>query len=80
MLVPRPWHIRSPARYRNSLFVVVFASTSLVVDGESFELWWRTGSPIVLLGVALGAAVYAPTTVYGRALAISAMPTLRRPS
>ncbi len=62
------------------LFVMVFASTSLVVGGESFDLWWRTGGPIVLLGVALGAAVYAPTTVYGRALAISAMPTLRRPS
>ena len=60
------------------LFGVAFASASAVVGGETFDLWWRTGGPTVLLGVALGMAVYAPTTVYGRALAISAAPSLRR--
>ncbi len=60
------------------LFGVIFASTSLVVGGETFDLWWRTGGPTVLLGAALGAVIYARTSVYGRALAISAAPSLRR--
>ncbi len=62
------------------LFGIVFASASLVVGSETFDLWWRTGGPAALLGVALGAVVYTPTTVYGRALAISAIPPLRRRS
>jgi membrane protein DedA with SNARE-associated domain len=60
------------------LFGVAFASTLLVERDESFDLWWQTGGPIVLLGVALGVGIYALTTVYGRALAVSATPGFRR--
>ncbi len=62
------------------LFGIVFASTLLAVGSNPLSLWWWNGGPIVLLGVVLGALVYAPTTVYSRALAIAAIPTLRRPA
>lgn len=55
------------------LFGVVFAGASLVVRDETFDLWWRSGGPVVLLGVALGVAIYAPTTIYGRALALGSL-------
>ena len=40
--------------------------------------WWDTGGPLLLLALALGIFCYALTTVYGRALAILALPSLRR--
>jgi membrane protein DedA with SNARE-associated domain len=60
------------------LFATIFVSAPLVMRNESFGLWWQTGGPVVLLGIALGLIGYALTTVYGRALAIAVAPSLRR--
>jgi hypothetical protein len=60
------------------LFGPVFIAAPLVMRNEAFGPWWQTGGPVVLLGVALGVASYALTTVYGRALVFAAAPTLRR--
>ena len=60
------------------LFAVLFACALLAARGESFDdLWWQTSGPIVLAGIVMGTVAYAPTTAYGRALAISA-PSLKR--
>lgn len=40
--------------------------------------WWRDGGYLFLTIVALGLTSYALTTVYGRALAIAVLPSLRR--
>ncbi|MDQ3911544.1 MAG: VTT domain-containing protein [Actinomycetota bacterium] len=62
-----------------SLFGMIFGSTLLgFVREGSFSFWWQSGSLVVLLGDALGVVSYALTTVYGRALAIAVVPTLRR--
>lgn len=60
------------------LFGASFASVALTVRDETLDQWWQTGGPIMLLGGALGTVVYALTAVYGRALAIAAIPVLRR--
>jgi hypothetical protein len=58
---------------------MIFGSTLLgFVREGSFSFWWQSGSLVVLLGDALGVVSYALTTVYGRALAIAVVPTLRR--
>jgi membrane protein DedA with SNARE-associated domain len=60
------------------LLGAVFVPALLAVDIESIGLWWQSGGPIVLVGIALGAGSYALTVVYGRALAVAVAPTLRR--
>ena len=60
------------------LLGTIFVSTPLAVYDESLGLWWRSGGPVVLVGIALGVGSYASTTVYGRALVFAAMPTLRQ--
>ena len=60
------------------LLGTIFVSTPLAVYDESLGLWWRSGGPVVLVGIALGVGSYASTTVYGRALVFAAAPTLRR--
>lgn len=40
--------------------------------------WWMDGGPLLLLAIGLGTFIYALTTVYGRALAILVLPSLRR--
>ena len=60
------------------LLGTIFVSTPLAVYDESLGLWWRSGGPVVLVGIALGVGSYASTTVYGRALMFAAMPTLRQ--
>ena len=40
--------------------------------------WWYAGGPLLVLTLALGILVYALTVVYGRALAIALLPSLRR--
>ncbi len=60
------------------LFGTIFVSTFVVVGYESFELWWQTGGPIVLLGHLLGVGAYAITSVYGRSLAVAVVPTLSK--
>ncbi len=59
-------------------FGVVFLSSLLVEDAGSLRGWWETGGPIMLLGAAVGVVLYASTAVYGRALAITMAPSLRR--
>ncbi len=66
-----PWQMFGLALLAFGLFGTSFAFALLVAGDTSFELWWRTGGPIVLLGVALGIGIYALTTAYGRILAIS---------
>jgi hypothetical protein len=55
---------------------LIFSAASTGRD-DAFDLWWQTASPIVVLGIAWGIAVYALTAVYGRALMIAVAPALR---
>ena len=55
------------------MFGLIFASATFVRRDDAFDLWWQTGAPTVLIGIACGVAVYALTAVYGRALAIGAL-------
>jgi membrane protein DedA with SNARE-associated domain len=73
-----PWQTLGLALLTLSLLVIAFTVALLVARDATFELWWRTGGPVVLLGVALGTGVYALTTAYSRALAISVTRTTRR--
>ncbi len=41
-------------------------------------IWWTNGGTMLLFSVALGIISYSLTTVYGRALAIAVLPSLRR--
>ena len=58
------------------VFGLIFSVVSTGRD-DAFGLWWQTASPIVVLGIAWGIAVYALTAVYGRALMIAVAPALR---
>jgi membrane protein DedA with SNARE-associated domain len=60
------------------LLGAIFVPALLEVDIGSIGLWWQSGGPIVLVGIALGAGSYALTVVYGCALAVAVAPTLRR--
>jgi membrane protein DedA with SNARE-associated domain len=42
------------------------------------ERWWQAGGSLLLLAIAMGVLSYTLTTVYGRALAIAILPSLRR--
>ncbi len=59
-------------------FGMVFLSSLLTEDPGSLRRWWETGGPIMLLGAAVGVVLYAATAVYGRALAVTISPSLRR--
>lgn len=59
-------------------FGVVLLLSLLVEDAGSLRSWWETGGPIMLLGAAVGVVLYASTAVYGRALAVAMVPSLRR--
>jgi membrane protein DedA with SNARE-associated domain len=76
--VSRLWQVLGLAFLTIGVFAMIFASTAFVRRDDSFELWWQTGAPTVLIGIACGVAAYALTAVYGRALAIAVAPTLRR--
>jgi membrane protein DedA with SNARE-associated domain len=73
----RLWQVLGLALLTIGVFGVIFASAAFVRRDDAFDLWWQTGAPTVLIGVACGVAVYALTAVYGRALAIAVAPTLR---
>jgi membrane protein DedA with SNARE-associated domain len=75
--VSRLWQVVGLALLTISMFVLIFASTAFVRRDDAFDLWWQTGGPTVLIGIACGVAVYALTAVYGRAVAIAVAPTLR---
>lgn len=61
------------------LLVTIFLFSLLVErDGSFDDAWWQGGGPIMLLGLALGVVVYATTAVYGRVLATTVVPSLRR--
>ncbi len=72
----RLWQVLGLALLTIGVFGVIFASAAFVRRDDAFDLWWQTGAPTVLIGVACGVAVYALTAVYGRALAITVAPTL----
>jgi hypothetical protein len=59
------------------VFAIIFSSAALLRRDDSFDLWWQTGGPIVVLGVVCGVAVYALTAVHGRALAVAVAPAFR---
>ena len=59
-------------------FGIVFLSSLLVGDPGSLVLWWRAGGPAMLVGAVIGVVAYSLTAVYGRVLAITVAPTLRR--
>lgn len=54
------------------------ASTLLIGRGTSLGRWWQAGGPLLLVALGFGILCYALTTVYGRALAIAVLPSLRR--
>jgi membrane protein DedA with SNARE-associated domain len=61
------------------LLVTLFLFSLFVErDGSFDDAWWQDGGPIMLLGLALGVMVYATTAVYGRALASTVVPSVRR--
>lgn len=74
----RLWQVLGLALLTLGLFGGIFASTAFVRRDHAFDLWWQTGAPTVLTGIACGVVVYALTAVYGRALAIAVAPTPRR--
>lgn len=53
-------------------FGILLLSSLFVERDEAFGVWWQTGAPSVLVGVAVGGVSYALTTVYGRALVVAA--------
>jgi hypothetical protein len=59
------------------VFGVVPASSAFIRREELLDPWWQTGGPVMVCGVAFGVAIYALTAVYGRVLAIAAVPALR---
>jgi membrane protein DedA with SNARE-associated domain len=71
------WQVLGLALLTLGVFGLLFASAAFLRRDDSFELWWQTGAPTILIGIACGVAVYALTAVYGRALAIAVAPTLR---
>ncbi len=76
--VSRLWQVLGLALLTIGVFGLIFSSVAFARRDEAFALWWQTGAPTVLIGIAGGVAVYALTAVYGRALAIAVASTLRR--
>jgi hypothetical protein len=75
--VSRLWQVFGLALLTIGVFGMLFASIAFLRRDDAFDLWWQTGAPTVLIGMACGVTVYALTSVYGRALAIAVAPTLR---
>ena len=75
--VSQIWQVLGLALLTLGGFGLLLASAAVLRRDDSFDLWWQTGGPVVLLGVVCGAAVYALTAVHGRALAIAVAPVLR---
>ena len=75
--VSRLWQALGLALLTSSVFGLIFASVAFLRRDDAFDLWWQTGAPTVLIGVACGVTVYALTAVYGRALAIAVAPARR---
>ena len=60
-----------------AVFGVVLASLALVRRDDLLGAWWQTGGPVMVLGAVFAVAIYALTAVYGRGLAIAALPAFR---
>ncbi|MFL5806774.1 MAG: DedA family protein [Roseiflexaceae bacterium] len=59
--------------------VASFFSVALLLGRiRPLERWWQAGGSLLLLAIALGVLSYTLTAVYGRALAIAILPSLRR--
>lgn len=54
-------------------FGILMLSSLFVERDDAFGIWWQTGAPAVLVGVAVGGVSYALTTVYGHALVVAAI-------
>jgi hypothetical protein len=76
--VSRLWQVLGLVLLTLGVFGLILALPAFVRRDDSFDLWWQTGGPTVVLGVACGVTVYALTAVYGRALTIAVAPALRR--
>jgi len=46
---------------------------------QPLERWWQAGGSLLLLAIGVGVLCYTLTAVFGRALAIAVLPSLRRP-
>lgn len=73
----RLWQALGLALFTLGVFGVVLASSALIRRDDLLDPWWQTGGPVMVCGVAFGVAIYALTAVYGRVLAIAALPALR---
>ncbi len=69
--VSRLWQVLGLALLTVGVFGLFVAFVAFVRRDDAFALWWQTGAPTALVGVACGVTVYALTAVYGRALAIT---------
>jgi hypothetical protein len=76
--VSRLWQVLGLALLTTGVFGLIFASTALLRRDDSLGLWWQTGGPTIMLGVACGLAVYTLTAVYGRNLALAFAPGHRQ--
>jgi membrane protein DedA with SNARE-associated domain len=55
-----------------------FSFTLMLGRIRPLERWWQAGGWLLLLAIGVGVLSYTLTTVYGRALAIAILPSLRR--
>jgi membrane protein DedA with SNARE-associated domain len=75
--VSQLWQILGLALLTLGVFAIILSAAALLRRDDSFDLWWQTGGPIVVLGVVCGVVVYALTAVHGRALAVAVVPAFR---
>ena len=61
-----------------SLVAAFFTAALLLQRVTPLVYWWQTGGSLLLLAITVGIFCYTLTTVYGRALAIALLPSLRR--
>ncbi len=73
----RLWQAFGLSLFTLGVFGVVLATSAFIRREELLDPWWQTGGPVMVCGVAFGVAIYALTAVYGRVLAIAAVPALR---
>jgi membrane protein DedA with SNARE-associated domain len=62
-----------------SLVAAVFTTALLFQRVPPLVRWWQTGGSLLVLAITVGIFCYTLTTVYGRALGIALLPSLRRP-
>lgn len=76
-LLSRLWQTLGLTLITLAVFGVVLASLALVRRDNLLGAWWQAGGPVMVLGAVFAVAICALTAVYGRGLAIAALPAFR---